>query len=139
MEANPQKGALVKGSKGGKKKSQPLAITNDEEDDNDSMPSLETVSDTSEEWEESEDDDDESEDEESDSDDSAYDTDEEDEIRNMVREAMDEAYQNPDFFDPTKDVDESLSTEDRKSNPFMKLLGNLRGTFVSDGLSELCR
>ncbi|VDC01651.1 unnamed protein product [Peniophora sp. CBMAI 1063] len=133
LEANPQKGALVKGSKGGKKgKSKPLALTNGEESDNDSMPSLETVSDTSEEeWEESssEEDSDEEEDEE-DSDYSDYDSDEE-EMRHMFREAMDAAHENPDFFDPTKELDEGITAEERKGNPFMKLLGNLRGRMFS--------
>ena len=129
LEASAQAGALVKGSKGGKKKSnKPLALTNEEDDDNASMPSLESVSDTSDDFTEEESEE-ESEEEEEDSDDSDYDTDEEDEMRQMFREAMDEYHQNPDFFDPTKEIDEGITPEDRKGNPFMKLLGNLRGKF----------
>jgi hypothetical protein len=58
--------------------------------------------------------------------------DEEEVIRDLLREAMDTAHQNPDVFDPTKEVDdEFIRAEERKGNPFIKLLGNLRGTLCS--------
>lgn len=60
-------------------------------------------------------------------------------MKGWFREAMDEAHNtNPDIFDPTKDIEEGLSTDDRKSNPFMKLLGNLRGTSIPCALWRAC-
>ncbi|KAF5370711.1 hypothetical protein D9758_001875 [Tetrapyrgos nigripes] len=100
-----------------------LAIKNEPDSDtDDSMPALQDVSDSdeSEIWSDDEDEDD------SDSDgdesyDSGYNTDQEDEIRDLVREAMDAAH-DPHFMDD-EDTD---STEDvRKGNPFLKLLGRV--------------
>ncbi|KAH8107794.1 hypothetical protein BXZ70DRAFT_997460 [Cristinia sonorae] len=115
--------------KGGKK---PMAITNGEagNDSDGSMPSLQTVSDTS--------------DAESDFDDSEYDTDDEvddseeeydeedeDQLRDMLREAMDTAHA-AEFFGHNADPAEFENmAADRKGNPFIKLLGSLRGRMFS--------
>lgn len=125
--------------KGGKKPGKKLlAIANGPADDSDgSMPELQSVSDSSA----SDDDDDESDDDASNDDDNGeddsddgYDTDEEDELREMMREAMNAAMENPDFFDPKADLKEFESfnkvAEERKGNPFLKLLGSLRGARI---------
>lgn len=119
------------GGKGGKK---PLAITSGYDSDAGSMPSLQTVSDSSDEDMDyvSDDDDDDDDDEyETDEDDSDYDEEFEDHIRDMVREAMDIAQADPDFNDPRRQaaVFEDMSSE-KKDNPFLKLLGSLRGTMA---------
>ncbi|KAF9478819.1 hypothetical protein BDN70DRAFT_879530 [Pholiota conissans] len=111
-----------------------LAITNGgEADSDDSMPGLQSVSNSDEE-DESEDDteSDEYESDEDDyetDDDSGYNTEEEDEIRDFLREAMDAAHETnwlesePDM---PKEID-PLNAENIKGNPFLKLLGSLRG------------
>ncbi|KAH9935650.1 uncharacterized protein B0H18DRAFT_419553 [Fomitopsis serialis] len=125
---------LVKRQGGKKKKAAPLAITMGDDSDSDgSMPSLQTVSDSSEDEGSDSDysdyDDDDYDDE---SDDSAYDTDEEDMMRDMLREAMDTAMATPDFFDSKNAAPEfDALAEERKSNPFIKLLGSLRGRMFS--------
>jgi len=126
----------VKGGKrSGKKR---LAITSGAADDSDdSMPDLQSVSDSSSETSDNDssngDDDDESDEGDNDSDD-GYDTDEEDELREMMREAMNAAMENPDFFDPKADPKDFQAfhelAEERKGNPFLKLLGSLRGVCV---------
>ena len=106
----------------------PFAITMGDNSDSDgSMPSLQTVSNSSDEdlsdsdYEDEDDEDDES-------DESGYDTDEEDMLRDMLREAMDTAMAMPDFFDTKTDAPEfDALAEERKGNPFLKLLGSLRG------------
>ena len=131
--------ALTVKGKGGKKPGKKLlAIANGPADDSDgSMPELQSVSDSSA----SDDDDDESDDDASNDDDNGeddsddgYDTDEEDELREMMREAMNAAMENPDFFDPKADLKEFESfnkvAEERKGNPFLKLLGSLRGARI---------
>lgn len=134
-------GALVKSKgskKNGVKKSQKnlLAITDGRADDESdgSMPELQSVSDSSDESDEdlfdSEAGDSNSEDEDnSDHDDeSEYDSDEEEQYRTMLREAMDAAMAIPEFFDPKTNVSEfETIAEERKGNPFLKLLGSLRG------------
>jgi hypothetical protein len=126
------------GAKGGKKNGKKmLAITSGAADDsNDSMPELQSVSDSSDSSEgddSDESDDDASDDGEDDSDD-GYDTDEEDELREMMKEAMNAAMENPDFFDPKADPKDFQAfrdlAEERKGNPFLKLLGSLRGAYV---------
>ena len=92
------------------------------------MPGLQSVSNSSE-----EDSDDDigsgSDDGGEDSDGSGYNTEEEDELRDLLREAMDIAHESA-FFDPTNSSpDPDAYAEERKSNPFLKLLGSLRGTF----------
>ena len=111
--------------KGGKKK--PLAIT-DGNDSDDSMPSLQTVSDSSDEEDEEADDDDDFDDDDEDSDGSEdYDTDEEDELRDWLREAMDTAVASSDFYGRGPAPDFDTLAEERKGNPFLKILGSLRG------------
>ena len=113
--------------KGGKKK--PLAIT-DGNDSDDSMPSLQTVSDSSDEEDEEADDDDDFDDDDEDSDGSEdYDTDEEDELRDWLREAMDTAVASSDFYGRGPAPDFDTLAEERKGNPFLKILGSLRGAF----------
>ncbi|KII92754.1 hypothetical protein PLICRDRAFT_37552 [Plicaturopsis crispa FD-325 SS-3] len=120
----------------GKAKPKQLAITNGGADDSDdSMPSLQSVSDRTTSEEETEDDDDEEDsdaDDWNDDDESDYDTDEEDETRELLREAMDIAAAVPDFHDHASAAPEfDELTEDRKGNPFIKLLGSLRGRMFS--------
>lgn len=115
--------------KAGKKpRKKVLAITNGEKSD-DSMPELQSVSNSS--------DDDDSDDEESDADDdeddddSVYDEEQEDEIRDLLREAMDTAHEG-DLFDRSQgndDIDPFLrdGEDTGKGNAFLKLLGSLRG------------
>lgn len=127
------------GAKSGKKSSKKLlAITNGTAYDSaDSMPELQSVSDS-----DSDEDEDESSDEEGESvnlddgdedSDDGYDTDEEDELRDMMKEAMNAAMENDNFFDPKADPNDFKAfqelAEERKGNPFLKLLGSLRGLF----------
>jgi len=102
-----------------------LTLTNAKDDTDASMPGLQSVSNSSE---ESDDLDDENDGEVSDE--SGYDTEEEDMLREMLREAMDIASEQA-FFDsgPTVQVDPAI--EERKGNPFLKLLGSLRGMSLS--------
>ena len=110
----------------------PLAIANgDGPDSADSMPDLQSVSDS--------DDDDDDNDEEEEEDDenrdvddlgSCYDAEDEDEIRGMVDEAKFIAREG-DFFDTGDNIPSEIDPflqEDRKGNPFLKLLGSLRGS-----------
>lgn len=119
------------GKQAGKPKGKtPLAITEGYDSDG-SMPSLQTVSDSSEDdmgFMTDEDEDEDEEDDETD-DESDFDEEFEDHIRDMVREAMDIAQADPDFNDPRRQasVFEDMSA-DKKDNPFLKLLGSLRGT-----------
>ncbi|KAF8904426.1 hypothetical protein CPB84DRAFT_1727744 [Gymnopilus junonius] len=120
--------------KSGKKPKKRLAITNGDSDSNDSMPGLQSVSNTSDDDNfDTTDGDSESEEEESEDDDSGYNTEEEDEIRDMLREAMDAAHE-ADWFDSGTSAPEGIdpfAQEDRKGNPFLKLLGSLRGRMFS--------
>ena len=124
--------AVAKKKKGGKER---LRVTNGGDDTDNSMPGLQSVSNTSDEDmdddeseftdEEEEEDDDESDGE------SGYNTEEEDERRDLLREAMDVAHE-ADFLDSGVDVPPELDPfrqEDRKGNPFIKLLGSLRGAY----------
>ena len=123
-----------KGGRAGGGKSKPLAITNGYESDG-SMPSLQTVSDSSDEADYEEDDDDydvDDDDDESVGSDDDYDEEEEDALRELLREAMDVAVASPDFYNkkgPTPEFD--ALAEDRKDNPFLKLLGSLRGAWLT--------
>lgn len=127
---------------GGKKKPKKLLTITDgraDDDDDGSMPELQTVSDSSGENDEdifaSEND----EEEESDDDDeSDYDSEEEEVYRTMLREAMDTAMAVPEFFDPKSTVPEfDALAEERKGNPFLKLLGSLRGKMTMDYVLEV--
>ncbi|KAF9263366.1 hypothetical protein L218DRAFT_959393 [Marasmius fiardii PR-910] len=106
--------------KTGKRPKKVLAITNNDESD-DSMPPLQSVSDTEESEDDSDTDDSDSGDEVED-DESGYDTDEEDELRELYKEAMD-AVHAVDWNSPTDEPE----TDYREGNPFLKLLGSLRG------------
>lgn len=120
--------------KSGKKQSKRLAITNERDSDsNGSMPGLQSVSNTEDDdnFDDTDDSEPETEQDESEDDDSGYNTEEEDEIRDMLREAMDAAHE-ADWFDSGTHAPEGIdpfAQEDRKGNPFLKLLGSLRGTF----------
>ncbi|KAH9942511.1 uncharacterized protein BXZ73DRAFT_88059 [Epithele typhae] len=97
-----------------------LAITNGDESDG-SMPPLQTPSDS---------------DDGDDDDDESYDTDEEDELRDLLREAMDTTVASSDFYNPHGPAPEFDSlAQDRKDNPFLKLLGALRGRVFSANTS----
>ncbi len=96
------------------------------------MPPLQSFSETSA---DDEDDDDsllgEKEDEGDETDENGYNTEEEDEIREFVREAMDVAHE-ADWLsgaDLPKEID-PFEQEDHKGNPFLKLLGSLRGQMI---------
>ncbi|OBZ71054.1 GTPase-activating protein gyp1 [Grifola frondosa] len=124
-----------KGSTSGRPAGKLLAIRNGDESD-DSMPSLRSVSDYSdgEDDESSYFDSEEDKDDDSDEDEaeSEYDTDEEDTMRDLLREAMDAAMASPDFFDPSSAApDFDALAEERRGNPFLKLLGSLRGRMFS--------
>ncbi|KAG7098800.1 hypothetical protein E1B28_000705 [Marasmius oreades] len=98
-----------------------LAITNSVESD-DSMPPLHSVSDTEESEDDFGDSDDSDSDDGLDDDESGYDTDQEDELRELYKEAMD-AVHAVDWNNPEDQAD----TDYREGNPFLKLLGSLRG------------
>ncbi|TFK44345.1 hypothetical protein BDQ12DRAFT_672818 [Crucibulum laeve] len=121
--------ALVKGK--GKAQKKRLTVTNGAADDSyESMPGLQSVSNSSDdESDEDENSDEESEDE---SDESGYDTEQEEEIREMLREAMDTAHNTAwiDSANAPPGIDPFLQ-EDHKGNPFLKLLGSLRGRMFS--------
>jgi len=103
-----------------------LAIKNEESDSDDSMPPLQDVSDSDDsDWYSNDDDDDGADSGGEGTDSSGYDTDEEDEIREMLREAMDAAHE-PDWPYAEGAPDDDV----RKGNPFLKLLGSLRGMSI---------
>ncbi|KAN0091136.1 hypothetical protein V8E55_004702 [Tylopilus felleus] len=122
---------------GNKKSKKLLAITDgraDDDDSNGSMPDLQSVSDSSDENDDdlyvSENEEEEEGDE--DDDDTAYDSEDEELHRTMLREAMDAAMATPEFFDPKSTVPEfDTLAEERKGNPFLELLGSLRGRMFS--------
>lgn len=107
-----------------------LAITDgkpEEHDSDGSMPPLQSVSDSSDEPDDSDNTDDPEDEHESDEE-TQYDSEDEEINRNLLREAMDTALTIPDFFDPkTNTAEFDALVEEKKENPFMKLLGSLRG------------
>lgn len=118
---------------GGNKKPKKLLEIEDGRADGDdgygSMPGLQSVSDSSgsndEDFFVSEDDEEEESDDDNETD---YDSEDEEHYRTMLREAMDAAMAIPEFFDPKTTVPEfDALAEERKGNPFLKLLGSLRG------------
>lgn len=119
---------MVPLSKAGKKKQKRLAITNGADyEGSDSMPELQSVSNSSDDDLENDSDSDFDDDDEGDSDGSDYDEEAEDEIREMLREAMDAAHE-ADWFESNVSPElDPFAQEDRKGNPFLKLLGSLRG------------
>ncbi|EGO00109.1 hypothetical protein SERLA73DRAFT_167949 [Serpula lacrymans var. lacrymans S7.3] len=128
------KATRAKGSKGRKL----LAITDGPADDDSdgSMPGLQSVSDStgdSDNYSDSdkEDMDIQDMDEDDDDDESGYDSEEEAEYRDMIREAMDTAMGIPEFFDPNTPVPELDAADGKRGNPFLKLLGSLRGRMFS--------
>ena len=110
-----------------------LAITDGKADDSDdayaSLPELLNASDSS--ADHVIDSDSESDEDPEDLDGSGYNTEDEDELRDLLREAMDIAHESG-FLDPTNSTpDPGAYGEERKSNPFLKLLGSLRGMSLS--------
>jgi hypothetical protein len=95
------------------------------------MPALQSISNSSEEDYSSEEESDDEEDWESESE--GYDEEQEDMLREMLREAMDAAHE-VDWFEAAKKAEQDeldpLKSAERKGNPFMNLLGSLRGKLV---------
>lgn len=119
----------------GSAKRRPLLTLKEHEDgseSDDSMPALQEVSDSdSDDVSDSEDEDEDTDGD--DSDESGYDTDEEDELRELLREAMNTAVASP-FYTSQQGVPDDedpldMDEEDKKGNPFLKLLGSLRGEY----------
>ena len=99
----------------------------DDTDSDGPMPTLQTVSDSSEAETDYDDDSDEGEDVDYDEDED-YDEEDEDLLREFEREAMDAASTIPDFYNPNAPAPElDELAEERKGNPFIKLLSALRG------------
>lgn len=125
--------AKSSGAKGGATKSnKKLPALKDGNDSDGSMPSLQTVSDSSEDDFnfESDSEDDESEEEDSD-DESEFDEEMEDHVRELIRDAMDIAMVDPDFTNPRSQAQlfEDMANDKKDNNPFIKLLGSLRGIY----------
>ncbi|KAL5507170.1 hypothetical protein ACEPAH_6626 [Sanghuangporus vaninii] len=116
---------LVLARRGGKPK--PKRDTDDGDSDSgfSSMPSLKAISDSEEEFDEFSSDD--SDDDDDDSEDDGYDSDAEEELKRQQREAIDKALEDPDVLDLNNDK----YAEERKKNPLLSLLGNLRGRLFS--------
>jgi hypothetical protein len=116
--------------KPGRRKQLPAITSGATEDSDSSMPDLQSASDSSE--DDAEDSNKDITDNDDDGDDEGgYNTEEEDEMRDMLRAAMDAALE-ADLFDSSNVVPETdLFTEERKGNPFLKLLGSLKGWFVT--------
>ena len=116
-------------SRGKKRGSKHLAIANGPADDSsDSMPELQSASNSSEEVETEDDSDSDDDDpDDKDSEDSGYDTEQEDEMREMLREAMDTAHEADWLHSANVPSGIDPFLQDRKGNPFLKLLGSLRG------------
>lgn len=113
-----------------KHKTKRLAITAGN-DSNDSMPELQSVSNSSEgEGEDSDEESDEDDEDDEDEEDSEYDEDREDEIRDMLREAMDMGHESEWMHSAKVPTEIDPLLEDRKGNPFIQLLGSLRGTYI---------
>lgn len=120
-----------------KAKKKVLQISNrpaHQDDSDGSMPGLQSVSNSSDDDDDSDEDSDsdddldfDDDDDDEESDESEYDEEQEDELRDMLREAMDAAHE-ADWFHNTEVPVEIDPLEDvRKGNPFLKLLGSLRG------------
>jgi hypothetical protein len=119
------------------KPAKPLALTNGVDDDSDdSMIQLMSVSNSDDVDDDTDSDDDESDDDEKfddddddDDDELGYDTEEENKIRDLLREAMDAAYEtNWLESEPNKPEEtDSFNKENIEGNYFLKLLDSLRG------------
>ncbi len=117
-----------KGGTNGKGRNEKRLAITDGDDSEGSMPSLQTVSDSSEDEEDLSSDEEDGEGEEEEDSDEEYDEEAEDQLREMLREAMDIAAADPDFYDPRREANDFKEmAEDKKGNPFLKLLGSLRG------------
>jgi hypothetical protein len=131
-DPEPEKPSSPFGAKK-KPRNKPLPIAEDGYESHDSMPSLQTISDSSEGQQDISDDEfsydeDSDEDSESEDEDEMYDEDEEDHLREMLREAMDMAAADPDFYNPRSEASYfKEAAEDKQGNSFIKLLGSLRG------------
>ncbi|KZT10678.1 uncharacterized protein LAESUDRAFT_734491 [Laetiporus sulphureus 93-53] len=131
-DSDDDRGPLVRSGKPGGKRKAPLAITNGDGDESaGSMPSLQSVSDSSDEVDFDESDSYDEDEEDEDDGESGYDTDEEDALREMLREAMDTAIANEYLDHRNAAPDADILAEERKGNPFLKLLGSLRGRMFS--------
>lgn len=120
-----------------KPKTKRLAITA-AEDSNDSMPELQSVSNSSDgEGEDSEEESDDEDEDDEDDEESVYDEEREDEIRDMLREAMDMGHESEWMHSVNVPAEIDPLLEERKGNPFIKLLGSLRGTSYSFGFEFL--
>ncbi|KAL5523887.1 hypothetical protein ACEPAG_8060 [Sanghuangporus baumii] len=110
----------------GKSRPKPKRDTNDGDSDSEfsSMPSLKAISDSEDEYEEFSSDDS---DDDDDSEDDEYDSDAEEELKRQQREAIDKALEDPEVLDLNNDK----YAEERKKNPLLSLLGNLRGRLFS--------
>lgn len=94
--------------------------------DDDDMPDLQSVSDSPQENDDDDDDEWESGDDHWDEDD--WHTDDEEAVNEHYREMMKVGMEHPDFLDPKVPIPEfEKFAEERKDNPFLKLLGSLRG------------
>ena len=131
-DKSPNYESKKKGTK--KKPKEPLRLANGSHVSTDSdMPPLQSLSGTDD--AEDDDDDDFPLDQGDDDDASGYNTEEEDEMRDLVREAMDVAHES-DWASNShlpKEID-TFEQEDRKGNPFLKLLGSLRGNTTVSSL-----
>lgn len=118
-------------SKANKDVKKPLAITNfaaDGDTDYEDMPGLQTVSNSSDDYSSADESDSDVDYIDDDSDDeSGYNTEQEDQIRELLREAMDIAHEGG-WFNTSEQPAEPVNVDaSRDSNPFLKLLGSLRG------------
>ena len=128
--------ALNKRKDNKKKLKERLRIANGAHDSTDSdMPPLQSLSGTDDPDDDDddspldEDDDDDDDEDDDDDDEGGYDSDEEDEFRELMKEAIHAAHEADYFFN--SDLLEEMNPfeqEDRKGNPFLKLLGSLRGS-----------
>ncbi|EKM80649.1 hypothetical protein AGABI1DRAFT_105632 [Agaricus bisporus var. burnettii JB137-S8] len=111
----------------GKETKKPLAIANFAEAEFEDMPELQTMSNSSDEYSSEDDSVSEADYIESDSDDSGYDTEEEDEIRELLREAMDIAHEKAWFNPINVNVEVRKISEAQDANPFLSLLSSMKG------------
>jgi hypothetical protein len=103
------------------------AEASEHELDYDSMPGLQSVSETDESSDDSSGDDDDPGERSKRDSASEYDEDYEEALRDLGREAMDLAHDIPGFFDHSIPIPPNAFAEEEKGNPFLKLLGSLRG------------
>ena len=97
-----------------------------DDDSDDDMPDLQSVSHSSTDDDRDSDSEWGSEDDHWDEDD--WDTEDEEGVNEYIREMMDVGLEHPDFLDPRTPIPEfDKYADERKDNPFLKLLGSLRG------------